>query len=946
MVQADGAGRSLPRKENDLFKSIVKFYETKQYKKGLKAADAVLRKFPNHGETLAMRGLVLNCLERKAEAYDHVKRGLKADMRSHVCWHVYGLLHRSDRRYTDAIKSYKQALRIDGENIQILRDLSLLQVQMRDRHGFLETRKELLRLKPNNKMHWIAYALANHLCDAKETAIQVIDAYSNSQEERSATYEDSELALYRNTILEEMGRYDEALAHLEATKPLIVDVRSWRERRAEMLLYTRRQRRRRSEEEDDDDESSTTSEEAARSAWIELLSSTEASGDNYFYHRGLQLAVLPEVSAARCREIMRTQRACELPTDAIELSFEQVERLDETYASLATRFPRGEAFLWIPLTYAPRGPAFERMLDSTIRRLTKRGAPALGSSLERLWEPKAGEVVSGRSRGREACELTLRLADAHVASLREKGRYGGDPNGGGTVLEPPTSLLWVSYLRAHCLEWLGDLEAALETIDECIRHTPSAVDLYEKRARLLKRSGDAAEAAEAMDSARTLDLADRYINNKATKYLLRAGRVADARRTAALFTRPEGGDSEMHLREMQATWYELEIGRALAARGDVGPALKKFVAVHKHFADFVDDQFDFHTYCVRKMTLRAYVSVLRFEDRIRGHAAFRRSALAAARVYLGLYDAKVSETRADAERVEPEAEITENDAAAAKARAKRNKQRQRKARAREARAAREGDNLDAPSADASKPKQQHQEDDDPEGLKLLAESRPPLVEASDLATQLAEFAPSRPETHALAFDVAERTGKILLAVRALSRLDQRCVAAKYDKLDGFYAPEAALVDRLSRFVVVFGRAALADGVVARVARTQIARLCGGGGDEEDLGKLVVAKIRAFAADSPVLPSRVAAATALARLEPAATDATAWVLDAALEEHPSRKPLGVKHFENALRALKLDIRADPETVDAFRATAARRFPRAPAFFLPDDDNNNNNKTPPH
>jgi hypothetical protein len=28
---------------------VVKAYETKQYKKGLKAADAVLKKFPNHG---------------------------------------------------------------------------------------------------------------------------------------------------------------------------------------------------------------------------------------------------------------------------------------------------------------------------------------------------------------------------------------------------------------------------------------------------------------------------------------------------------------------------------------------------------------------------------------------------------------------------------------------------------------------------------------------------------------------------------------------------------------------------------------------------------------------------------------------------------------------------------------------------------------------------------
>ena len=48
---------------------------------------------------------------------------------------MYGLLHRSDRHYFDAIKSYKQALRIDSENIQILRDLSLLQVQLRETEG-------------------------------------------------------------------------------------------------------------------------------------------------------------------------------------------------------------------------------------------------------------------------------------------------------------------------------------------------------------------------------------------------------------------------------------------------------------------------------------------------------------------------------------------------------------------------------------------------------------------------------------------------------------------------------------------------------------------------------------------------------------------------------------------------------------------------------------------
>lgn len=117
-----------------------------------------------------MKGLTLNCMDRKVEAYELVKKGLKVqqrgcfraiclisaecglevgwahhtytghsvtyaavllpqnDLKSHVCWHVFGLLYRSDREYREAIKCYRNALRIDPENIQILRDLSLLQV--------------------------------------------------------------------------------------------------------------------------------------------------------------------------------------------------------------------------------------------------------------------------------------------------------------------------------------------------------------------------------------------------------------------------------------------------------------------------------------------------------------------------------------------------------------------------------------------------------------------------------------------------------------------------------------------------------------------------------------------------------------------------------------------------------------------------------------------------
>ncbi|CAN0408308.1 unnamed protein product [Hapterophycus canaliculatus] len=39
--------------------------------------------------------------------------------------------------------------------------------------------------------------------------------------------------------------------------------------------------------------------------------------------------------------------------------------------------------------------------------------------------------------------------------------------------------------------------------------------------------------------------------------------------------------------------------------GKPGLAMKKALAVHTHFEDFVEDQFDFHTYCMRKVSFLA-----------------------------------------------------------------------------------------------------------------------------------------------------------------------------------------------------------------------------------------------------------------------------------------------------------------------------------------------------
>ena len=60
-----------------------------------------------------MKGLTYNSMKRKEEAHALIKKGLAMNIKSHVCWHVYGLLYRSETKYDDAIKCYQNALKRD-----------------------------------------------------------------------------------------------------------------------------------------------------------------------------------------------------------------------------------------------------------------------------------------------------------------------------------------------------------------------------------------------------------------------------------------------------------------------------------------------------------------------------------------------------------------------------------------------------------------------------------------------------------------------------------------------------------------------------------------------------------------------------------------------------------------------------------------------------------------
>jgi len=689
----------LPPKENALFKRILKCYEQKQYKNGLKFAKQILTnpKFSEHGETQAMKGLILNCLGRKEEAYDHVRRGLTNDLKSHVCWHVYGLLQRSDKKYAEAIKCYRNALKWDKDNIQILRDLSLLQIQMRDLEGYKETRHQLFQLRPTQRASWIGFAMSYHLMEDFEMALKILEEFRKTQKKPTYDYEYSELLLYQNMVIRESGDVEASLSHLELYEQAICDKITFKETKGRYLLQLNRLKE-------------------AENLYVELL---KRNPENHEYYKQL--------------EVSREAKTNE-------------ERL-AIYVEYQEKFPRAQAPKRLPLNFLT-GSELETRLSTYIKAALRKGVPPLFVDLRPLYQDPE----------------KFQLIETLLTSFLDNQLKVGSFESSGTPPESPTSLLWTYYFLAQHYDYKSDYQAALDLVNAAIEHTPTLIELFTLKGKIYKHAGDPEEAVKWLDEAQSMDTADRYINCKCAKYMLRANKVAEAEAMCGKFTR-EGVPAMDNLNEMQCMWFQSECALAYQRLGQFGESLKKCSEIDRHFTEIIEDQFDFHTYCMRKMTLKAYVDLLRLENQLRSHKFYEKTAAVAIKTYIRLHDKPLQEADSSNDKNNDELDPSELKKRKNKAKKAKRKAEQEKAMAEQDKKRKELHNKNK--------KKNEEELDSPAKDELIPEKleRPdePLEEAARFLTPLLTLATNNINTHLLAFEIYLRKGKVLLMLRSIKQ---------------------------------------------------------------------------------------------------------------------------------------------------------------------------------
>lgn len=646
-----------------------------------------------------MKALILNSQHQGEEAFNLCKLALKNDMKSHICWHVYGLLWRSVKNYEEAIKAYKFALRIEPNSLNILRDLALLQCQIRDYEGYIESRRKMMQERPQLRQNWTALAVAYHLAGNLAEAENILKTYEETlkQTPPKSDLEHSEATLYKNTLMAEAGDTERALKHLDEVVRNSLDRTAALELRAKYLLELGRN-------------------EEAEKAYRILL---DRNSEYRAYFDGLEKAL----------GLSRSNDA-------------DIEKLNELYQAYATKNERNDAARRIPLDFL-KGDDFKTAVDAYLRWKLNKGVPSTFPNIKSLYQdPDKKAVIE---------ELVLGYASDKQANGSAEGTTNGD-----TSDRFEQSVL---YFLAQHYNYVQsrDLKKAMEYIDQLLEKDPKSVDYNQTKARIYKHAGDVQKASETISHARELDERDRYINTKCAKYQLRNNENENALNTMSKFTRNETvGGPLGDLHDMQCMWYLIEDGEAYLRQQRWGLALKRFTAIADIFDVWHEDQFDFHSFSLRKGQIRAYIDMIRWEDHLRSHPFFTRAAVEAVKIYLKLADNPrlAHGDQVDLDKLDP-VERKKAEKKAKKEKEKAEKAEAEKKAAAAAKATAKGDDGET-----------KKEDTDPNGDKLL-QTKEPLEAALRFLRPMLELSPQNIEAQTVGFEVYIRRKKYLQALKCL-----------------------------------------------------------------------------------------------------------------------------------------------------------------------------------
>lgn len=584
------------------FRSALEDYESKNYKKALVGVDRILKKNPMHSQTYALKALILAFYHPSNQANKDVNAlvslssatmqecdslintAVKYGPANSVSAHLSALYYRQIKNYEKAAHFYTITISNNPGNKAVLRDLSSCLSQLRTYKSLAKTRFDYLQAEPGYRANYTSTAVAYDLNKDYAGAIKICDQVEDLIKDKlidDDLVENSECIIYKVTLLVKLGETEKAQelidSELQSTKKFrCLDVEGLLNLKYHLLININK----------------------LSEAQLVIRALLKRNPDNIIYYKDL----------VKCLKI----------EDDDELKV-------KLFAKLAKFYPKSDLPRFLPLTFL-KGEKFASHLKPYLANLFRRGVPSIFSNIKPLYKKHANRAVI--------------LETVQSFEKEEKN---------------PLILTWIKYFISQHFYKLKDYNTALVKINDAIKVTPTLIELYMFKARILKHQGKLIEAATEINTARSMDLQDRFVNSKTVKYYLRADLIDEALDTATLFTKNDDeptGLKDLHM--LQCCWFIAEYAESLTRlfkkklsqfkelkeksneddteaenihliqkqiEAYLGLSLQRYFSIFSIYAEYYEDQFDFHFFAFRKGTARTYLEMIKWADELY-HQAF------------------------------------------------------------------------------------------------------------------------------------------------------------------------------------------------------------------------------------------------------------------------------------------------------------------------------------
>ena len=552
--------------------SLQKEYDNKDYKKCKKSCDKILSKNPSNQEALALKGLTELGLGEKETAEKLIKESLKISMKNSKVWHFYALFHKEQKNYAQAVKCYTFACKYDPDNLTIIKDLSNLLLYLGQFDEFGKYSLQCVSSKSFLGVSWVQYALAEYFLKDYERSLFATDTLITSFKDTMKKQEFHEVLIFKAKILCKLNRYNECIELLETNlDKWCVDRVSF----IEKIIYCSIK--------------INNIEKGVKYCKMAL----KINPENIVTYLSYFNIKIKDLNLNKYEDLFTLEENSPKRKEIYDILVKEIEP-ELTKVKINEKIKLGLL----------EGDEFKKLFSKYFYKNIKNNLPSFFNNIKFIYQyPQQKSKI----------DIINSILTANISQIESSQSLTQEIlslNNDSSNLNITSTFIWVYYFSAQHFEILGNSEKALEYINKAIKLTPSVVEFFMVKARILKHNLLYEEAALAMGKAKELDLSDRYLNAKHAKSVIRKGDVNEGSNIMMEFVK--NPLVEENMLRYQCLWFKIETGITYLKNSKLLLAHRMFKGILDNFKEMYEDQNDFYNYSLRRYMLNDFFNLINY----------------------------------------------------------------------------------------------------------------------------------------------------------------------------------------------------------------------------------------------------------------------------------------------------------------------------------------------